>query len=103
MQAANAVSTHHTSPTDHSPRTASAVRGVLLFNIGNSTMIDIDHAKYEATRTLGVVLPASMADAIEQRAKAELTAKSAWMRRIILAELNRGAASASPPSKGAKQ
>ena len=52
-------------------------------------MIDIDRAKYEPTRTFGVVLPLSLADAIEQRAKAELTAKSAWMRRVLLAELNK--------------
>jgi hypothetical protein len=52
-------------------------------------MIDLNLAKYEATKTFGVVLPLSLADAIEQRAKAELTAKSAWMRRVLLAELNK--------------
>lgn len=54
-------------------------------------MIDLDQARHEQTKTIGVVLPTSLAHAIEQRAKAELTAKSAWMRRVLLAELNKDA------------
>ncbi|BAL13492.1 MULTISPECIES: hypothetical protein [Bradyrhizobium] len=60
-------------------------------------MIDLDQARLEPTQTIGVVLPRSLAHAIEQRAKLELTAKSAWMRRVILAELNRDAGLASAP------
>jgi hypothetical protein len=54
-------------------------------------MIDLDRARYEATKTIGVVLPASLADAIEKLAKAELIAKSSWLRRVILSELNKNA------------
>ncbi|MCW2358851.1 hypothetical protein [Bradyrhizobium elkanii] len=51
-------------------------------------MIDLDNARYERTRTIGVVLPISLADAIEEQAKSELIAKSSWMRRALLAALN---------------
>jgi len=60
-------------------------------------MIDLDQARLEPTQTIGVVLPRSLAHAIEQRAKLELTAKSAWMRRVILAELKKDAGEASAP------
>ncbi|MCP3400493.1 hypothetical protein [Bradyrhizobium sp. CCGB20] len=46
-------------------------------------MIDLDNARYERTRTIGVVLPVSIADAIEEQAKSELIAKSSWMRRAL--------------------
>jgi len=46
-------------------------------------MIDLDSARYERTRTIGVVLPISLADAIEEQAKSELIAKSSWMRRAF--------------------
>lgn len=58
-------------------------------------MIDLDNARYERTRTIGVVLPISLADAIEEQAKAELIAKSSWMRRALLAALN----NADPPEQ----
>lgn len=54
-------------------------------------MIDLDQARLESTQTLGVVLPASLARAVEERAKIELLAKSSWLRRVILAELKKGA------------
>ena len=54
-------------------------------------MIDLDNARYERTRTIGVVLPISLADAIEEQAKSELIAKSSWMRRALLAALNSAA------------
>ncbi|AJA62860.1 hypothetical protein [Bradyrhizobium japonicum] len=60
-------------------------------------MIDLDQARLEPTQTIGVVLPVSLAHAIEQRAKAELLAKSSWMRRVILAELNKDAGETSAP------
>ncbi|UPK12192.1 hypothetical protein IVA93_02920 [Bradyrhizobium sp. 155] len=60
-------------------------------------MIDLDKARLEPTQTLGIVLPQSLAHAIEQRAKAELLAKSSWMRRVLLAELNKNAGRASAP------
>ncbi|MGY3511281.1 hypothetical protein [Bradyrhizobium lupini] len=60
-------------------------------------MIDLDRARLEPTRTVAVVLPRSLADAIEQRAKAELLAKSSWMRRVLLTELNKDAGEASAP------
>jgi hypothetical protein len=59
-------------------------------------MIDLDQARHEQTRTIGVVLPLTLAHAIEQRAKAELLAKSSWMRRVLLAELNKDAGAMSP-------
>jgi len=52
-------------------------------------MIDIDRARNERTQTLGVVLPLSIINAIEDLAKAELIARSSWLRRVILNELNR--------------
>ena len=58
-------------------------------------MIDIDHAKYEATRTLGVVLPASMADAIDEAAIRDEPCspnRSSLMRRWLIAGLRREAA-----------
>lgn len=61
-------------------------------------MIDLDQAQLEPTRTIGVVLPTSLAHAIEQCAKAELLAKSAWMRRVILAELNKSKDAGVPPA-----
>ena len=57
-------------------------------------MIDLDQARYEPTKTVGVVLPVSLANEIERRAKAELTAKSAWMRRVLLTALNKEAGAA---------
>ena len=64
-------------------------------------MIDLDQARHEPTKTVGVVLPASLADAIEQRAKCELTGKSTWMRRVLLAELTKDQAAPAAPSKDA--
>jgi len=55
-------------------------------------MIDLDAARYESTRTFGVVLPVSIADAIEKQASSEMIAKSAWMRRALISALLRGAA-----------
>lgn len=55
-------------------------------------MIDIDRARYEPTRTVGVVLPESLANEIERRARSELTGKSSWVRRLILRELNKAPA-----------
>ena len=52
-------------------------------------MIDLNLARHERTRTIGVVLPASLVNAIEERAKSELTGKSTWMRRVLLAELTK--------------
>ncbi|MEH2510173.1 NADH:ubiquinone oxidoreductase subunit D [Nitrobacteraceae bacterium AZCC 1564] len=52
-------------------------------------MIDIDQARNERTQTIGVVLPLSIVSAIEGLAKAELIARSSWLRRVILKELNR--------------
>lgn len=64
-------------------------------------MIDLDQARHEPTKTVGVVLPTSLADAIEQRAKSELTGKSTWMRRVLLAELTKHQAAPSTSSKDA--
>jgi hypothetical protein len=64
-------------------------------------MIDLNQARHERTRTIGVVLPASLVNAIEQRAKAELTGKSTWMRRVLLAELTKDQAGPAAPSKDA--
>lgn len=61
-------------------------------------MIDLDNARYERTRTIGVVLPISIADAIEERAKSELIAKSSWMRRALLAALNNACQREQSPS-----
>ena len=61
-------------------------------------MIDLNLARHERTRTIGVVMPLSLVNAIEQRAKAELTGKSTWMRRVLLAELTKDQAA---PSKDA--
>lgn len=61
-------------------------------------MIDLDNARYERTRTIGVVLPISLADAIEEQAKAELIAKSSWMRRALLAALNNARPRGETPS-----
>lgn len=61
-------------------------------------MIDLDSARYERTRTIGVVLPISLADAIEEQAKAELIAKSSWMRRALLAALNNAGQREETPS-----
>jgi hypothetical protein len=54
-------------------------------------MIDINQAQFEPTKTVGVVLPMSMANEIERRARAELTGKSSWIRRLVLTELNKEA------------
>ena len=51
-------------------------------------MFDLDSVRYERTRTIGVVLPISLTDAIEERAKSELISKSSWVRRALLAALN---------------
>ncbi|GEC59552.1 hypothetical protein ABIF38_000298 [Bradyrhizobium japonicum] len=59
-------------------------------------MIDLDRARFERTRTIGVVLPISLADAIEQRAKSELIAKSSWVRRALLAALDNACPSEEP-------
>lgn len=64
-------------------------------------MIDLDQARHEPTKTVGVVLPTSLADAIEQRAKSELTGKSTWMRRVLLAELTKDQSPPGAPSKDA--
>lgn len=61
-------------------------------------MIDLDNARYERTRTIGVVLPISLADAIEEQAKSELIAKSSWMRRALLAALNNACPREETPS-----
>ncbi|MET4359924.1 hypothetical protein ABIB06_000496 [Bradyrhizobium sp. LB8.2] len=60
-------------------------------------MIDLDRVRFEPNRTIGVALPVSLFDEIEHRAKLELASKSGWVRRLILNELNKGAA----PSKDA--
>lgn len=60
-------------------------------------MIDLDRARYEPNKTIGVAVPTSLFDEIEQRAKLELASKSGWVRRLILNELNKGCA----PSKDA--
>ncbi|UPK32144.1 hypothetical protein IVB18_28040 [Bradyrhizobium sp. 186] len=52
-------------------------------------MIDLNSARYEPTRTIGVVLPVSIADAIEKQASSEMIGKSAWMRRALIATLRR--------------
>lgn len=64
-------------------------------------MIDLDRARHESTQTIGVVLPTSLAQAIEQRAKAELTGKSTWMRRVLLAELTKDQTAQAASSKDA--
>ncbi|MCS3929548.1 hypothetical protein M2175_004579 [Bradyrhizobium elkanii] len=63
-------------------------------------MIDLDNARYERTRTIGVVLPISIADAIEEQAKSELIAKSSWMRRALLVALNNASQREESPSTG---
>lgn len=60
-------------------------------------LIDLDRARFEPNRTIGVAVPMSLFDEIEQRAKLELASKSGWVRRLILNELNKGPA----PSKDA--
>lgn len=52
-------------------------------------MIDLDRARHEPNKTIGVALPSSLFDEIEQRAKLELASKSGWVRRLILNELNK--------------
>jgi hypothetical protein len=51
--------------------------------------IDLDLLRNEPTTTIGVVFPTSMAHAIEERAKCELISRSSWLRRVVLAELQR--------------
>ncbi|WP_461335925.1 hypothetical protein [Bradyrhizobium liaoningense] len=60
-------------------------------------MIDLDRARFEPNRTIGVAVPTSLFDEIEQRAKLELASKSGWVRRLILKELTKAAT----PSKDA--
>lgn len=64
-------------------------------------MIDLDQARHEPTQTVGVVLPVSFVRAIEGLAKAELIAKSSWLRRVILAELSKNQTMPAAPSKEA--
>ena len=64
-------------------------------------MIDLDQARHEPTQTVGVVLPVSFVHAIESLAKAELIAKSSWLRRVILAELRKDHADKAALSKDA--
>lgn len=52
-------------------------------------MFDIDMVSVEPTQKVGVILPKSLADAIERRARQELIGKSAWVRRTLLAELTK--------------
>jgi len=54
--------------------------------------IDLDLLRNETTVTVGVVFPESMADAIEERAKAELISRSSWLRRVVLTELRKASA-----------
>jgi hypothetical protein len=49
--------------------------------------IDLDLLRNEPTTTVGVVFPRSMADAVEECAKAELISRSSWLRRVVLAAL----------------
>ncbi|MGC0391108.1 hypothetical protein [Bradyrhizobium sp. USDA 241] len=51
--------------------------------------IDLDLLRNERTVTIGTVFPESMATAIEERAKSELISRSSWLRRVVLAELQR--------------
>lgn len=51
--------------------------------------IDIDLLRNETTTTVGVVFPKSMAEAVEECAKAELISRSSWLRRVVLAALQR--------------
>lgn len=60
-------------------------------------LIDLDRARFEPNRTIGVAIPTSLFDEIEQRAKLELASKSGWVRRLILNELTKAAT----PSKDA--
>jgi hypothetical protein len=54
--------------------------------------LDLDLLRTERTITVGIVIPATMAAAIETRAKAELLSRSSWLRRVVLAELQKDAA-----------
>ncbi|WP_407149867.1 hypothetical protein [Bradyrhizobium sp. ORS 86] len=51
--------------------------------------IDLDLLRTERTITIGTVFPESMANAIEEHAKAELISRSSWLRRVVLAELRK--------------
>jgi hypothetical protein len=51
--------------------------------------IDLDLLRTERTVTIGTVFPASMASAIEERAKSELISRSSWLRRVVLTELQK--------------
>ena len=54
--------------------------------------INLDLLRTERTVTVGTVFPESMAIAIEQRAKSELISRSSWLRRVVLAELQKASA-----------